>query len=367
MNSVTRVDRPLVHINYDAPDASIDAAGAAAAHRVLSHFYPERQNVFDATLNNQLSGVQNARQRSQGVALGRSVADYVIENRNSDGWDTQPNYTAKDEPGRWRPTPPNYAEDPFTPHWGDVRPWAVESGAQFAAPDPPALDSAEYAEAFNRVKAVGARDSSTRTQEQTDIAMFWSNDRAGTYLPIGHLNHITQVVAADQNLSTQEQARLFALTNIAMADAGIASWHTKYETDFWRPVTAIREADSDGNPDTEADADWLPLYPSTPTFPAYTSGHAAFSGAHAAVMEAFFGTDDISFTITTDEALYEGPEFRTYDSFSEAALENAESRVLLGVHFDFDGIEGNTQGVALGQYVHGALAHPIPEPTTGVM
>lgn len=367
INSVTRAHRPHIYIAPEPVNASTDAAGAAAAHRVLSHFYPQRQEVFDATLESQLSRVSDSPQRERGVALGREVADAVIAARADDGSDRVVDYEYGTEPGDYRATAEDPPETPYNPEWPDVTPWTMEKGSQFRSPPPPALDSQRYAESLNQVRELGGRDSTVRTQEQTDIGYFWANDRQGTYLPIGHLNEITRTVARDHNLDTFEQARLFALTNIAMADAGIVSWDAKYQYDFWRPVTAIQEADTDGNDATEADPDWIPLYPVTPPFPAYTSGHATFAAAHAAVMEDFFGTDDITFSIGTDEPLYDGSELRTYDSFSEAAIENALSRIYIGVHYDFDAIYGTESGFAIGHYAFDQMAQPIPEPTTAAL
>lgn len=367
INSITRQQRPMVTITPDPVEGSTDAAGAAAAHRVLSNLYPQRQAVFDAELQSQLSRIPDSAARQSGLQIGRQTADAVLSSRADDGSSAHGDYTPQGLPGTWRPTPPDNTQDPYNPEWPDVTPWTMTTGSHFRPPDPPAIDSQEYAESLNNTRALGARYSDVRTQEQTDIALFWANDRQGTFLPIGQLNHMTQVIANDQNLNTHEQAHLFAISNIAMADAGIVAWDTKYDADLWRPVTAIREADTDGNPATEADPDWLPLFPVTPPFPAYVSGHATFSAAHAAVLEEYFGTDDITFTITTDEPLYEGPEWRTYDSLSEAALENAESRIFLGVHYDFDGEWGNEIGDDVGRHAFAVLTEPIPEPGTGML
>jgi hypothetical protein len=211
----------------------------------------------------------------------------------------------------------------------------------------------------NEVRELGAIFSKTRTPYETETAFFWANDRGGTFKPPGHLLHVAHVLAVDHEMTLQEQARLFALTALGMADAGIAAWDTKFamEIDLWRPITAIWEADTDGNPDTEADPTWLALSydPSlgsqgafTPPFPAWVSGHSTFGAVTAAIWENYFGTDNVTFTITSDDA---PGVWRTYNSFSSAAIENGRSRVFLGVHYQWDADGGYEIGTALGHYI----------------
>ena len=206
-------------------------------------------------------------------------------------------YTPRPGPGNWRPTPPGFLP-PVHPNWPQVTPFALASGAQFRPAGPPALTSAEYTRNFNEVKALGALNSAVRTADETKIARFWL-DGPGTATPPGHWNRIAQDVARAKGTTLAQNARLFALLNLAGADAGIACWDAKYVYDFWRQITAIREADTDGNPDTVADPNWTPLV-TTPNHPSYPSGHATFSGAAATVLAAFFGTDDVAFTSTPD-------------------------------------------------------------------
>jgi membrane-associated phospholipid phosphatase len=236
----------------------------------------------------------------------------------------------------------------------------MTSGDQFRASGPPALTGQAYAEAFNEVKLLGAANSVTRTTDQTEIARFWA-DGAGTITPPGHWNQIAQTVAQSSSLSLVEEARLFALLNIAEADAAILCWDTKYSSNFWRPITAIREADTDGNDLTEQDADWKPLL-TTPNFPSYTSGHASFSGAAAAVLAGLTGSDSFTFTAKAHNSVAVAD--RTFFSFSQAAGEAADSRLYGGIHFDFDNADGLAAGVALGQYVLNSQLQPVPEPAT---
>jgi hypothetical protein len=214
--------------------------------------------------------------------------------------------------------------------------------ADSLAPPPPALTSKEHAANVNEVKAFGARKSAVRTSEQTRIARFWSHDRNGTFKPPGHYTYITQVVAEQAGLSLHEKARLFALVNLAMADAGITAGHTTWLTDvdLRRPVTAIRLADTDGNPATEPDTEWLPLNEFTPGHRAYTSGHANFLGAAAEILKLYFRPDHVAFTITTDDPAYDGPP-RTFSTFTETQEENKLSRIYLGVHFRTSVVEGD--------------------------
>jgi hypothetical protein len=246
-----------------------------------------------------------------------------------------------------------------------VRPFTLNRGDRFRPPRPGGylsvtelLRSAEYAAQLNEVKRLGRANSTDRTAEQTQIAFFWANDLDGTYKPPGQLLGLTQGVAEGRDLDVAEQARLFALVSLALADAAIVAWDAKYSTDLdlWRPETAIREANTDGNADTVRDAGWQPLSADrsgnhfSPPFPAYVSGHATFAGAHAAAMRGYFGTDNVLFTADTEDPHAAGVT-RTFTSFSAAALENARSRVYLGVHYQWDADHGLLSGTAAGEHV----------------
>lgn len=369
VNSINPTHEPYLSIISAPPGASQEAAAAAAAHRVLATLFPERQAIYDAALADSLADVPDGQAEDDGVAVGIAAADAIMAARENDGTQTEPEYIFGDAPGAYRPTPPMPDVPPSNPGWGNTVPWTMIDGRQFRPSGPlnrrsmtSLVRSFGYALQVNQVRALGERNSTLRTAEQTDIAWFWANDRDGTSKPPGHLNRLTQVVSEQQGLSLQENARLFCLINIAMADAGLVAWDAKYNTDIdlWRPVTAIRLAAEDGNPHTHPDPDWLPLLDFTPAFPAYISGHATFAAAHAATMAGYFGTDDITFTITTDEPFYTGGP-RTYTSFSQAAWENALSRVYLGVHYLFDGADGNLAGTRLGNYVVQNILRPVGE------
>jgi hypothetical protein len=226
-----------------------------------------------------------------------------------------------------------------------VTPFAMTSGSQFRPPGPPALDSAQYAQELNYVKEIGKVDSLTRTPDQTALAAFWS-DIGGTITPPGHWNQIAEEASALAGTSLEDSARLFALLDISEADAAIACWDAKYAYNFWRPVTAIRQADTDNNPNTTADPQWTPLW-QTPAFPEYMSGHSTFSGAADAVLTSVFGSD-FGFADKGDQSIN---SLRTFDNFSQAADEAGMSRLYGGIHFMSGNLDGLSSGRSLGNYV----------------
>lgn len=333
------------YVDAVAPQgASREAAAVAAAHRILVNLYPTQTATFNTQLALSLAEVADGQSENDGVALGQFVADQILDWRSTDGSSNLVDYTPGTEPGDWQPTPPGFLPA-LLPQWFDVTPFAITSTDQFQPDGPEALDSAKYATEFNQVKELGSIDSTTRTDDQTEIAKFWA-DGPGTFTPPGHWNQIAESVALAQGNTLSENARLFALLNIAQADAAIVAWDAKYEYDLWRPVTAIQQADTDGNPDTIADPNWEPVLV-TPPFPEYVSGHSTFSGAADAVLTSFFG-DNLSFT--TGSLSTPGIS-RSFNSFSEAASEAGMSRIYGGIHFDSGNEDGLAAGRALGNYV----------------
>jgi hypothetical protein len=325
--------------------ASLEAAAAQAAHDTMSALFPTHQATFDATLAGDLAGIPPGRAR-QGVAVGQAVAQQILAWRSTDGSGRDVPYTPGSDPGDWRPTPPAFAKA-VAPQWGQVTPFAIPSDAAFRPPAPPALTSAEYAAAYNEVKSVGAASSTTRTAEQSEIARFWYGT-AGTFTSAGYWNQIAQQIAEQRGDSLVQNARLFALLNLAQADAYISVWGAKYASNFWRPVTAITDPRSGQiNPDTPTDPSWAPFLP-TPAFPSYTSGHSGHSGAAAAVLAAFFGSDAIPFTFSSDSL---PGVTRSFPSFSAAARECSDSRVYAGIHWRFDVTVGQAVGDEVGNYV----------------
>jgi hypothetical protein len=347
-DAVNAIDRTHAVYAVDvlaAPGSSREAAAAAAAHAALVALFPTQEAVFEAALTASLADIPDGLAEDFGVALGENVAHQMLALRAGDGAGATVVYTPTGDPGDWAPTPPANAAA-LLPHWANVTPFAMTSGNQFRPDGIPALTSAAYATAVNQVKDLGKLDSATRTADQTNIALFWANG-ANTATPAGHLNVLASIVAEQAGNTLSENARLFAMLNVAMADAAILAWDAKSETDLWRPITAIRNADLDDNAATTADPNWLPLI-ATPPFPTYVSGHSSFSGAAAAVLEAFFGTDNIAFELPSENASV--PD-RSFTSFSQAAAESAVSRLYGGIHFSFDNQDGLTAGTALGEFV----------------
>ena len=355
VNSITTVGQPYVY-KTEAPKASLRHAVAHAAHDTLVAAFPGVD--FADELAAALNGA--GEDSGNGVGVGKAAASAIVAARSNDGSADNTPYTPGTGPGHWRPTGSGNAA---TPNWGKVKPFTMTSNTQYR-PQLPAgypsmsalLASPEYAAQVNEVKSLGSATSTTRTAEQSQIAFFWANDLDGTYKPPGQLFRHTQIIAAQRGLGTAEKARLFALVGIAMGDAGIVAWDAKYRTDIdlWRPESAIQLADTDGNAATTADPAWRPLSKRTdgtsfsPPFPAYTSGHATFGGAWAGAMKSFFGTDTMTYTVTTEDPHAVGVT-RTFTSFSAAAQENARSRIYLGVHYQFDGDYGVSSGTAMAE------------------
>jgi len=347
-DAVNAIDRNFKPYAVDVPaiaGTSAEAAVAAAAHRALVALFPAQTATLDAQFTASLATITDGPAETNGVALGNLVADEMLALRANDGSAAVVSYTPGSVPGAWIPTPPALAAA-LLPQWGNVTPFAMTSGSQFAPSNIPALTSSAYATAFNEVKELGSATSATRTADQTNIAKFWA-DGAGTATPPGHINKIAQAAADSQHNTLVQNARLFAEINVAMADAAIMAWNAKFATNFWRPVTAIRAADTDNNANTVQDATWTPLL-ATPPFPTYVSGHSSFSGAGAAVLKSFFGRDNIAFTLASEDNTVPS---RTFTSFSQAAQEAAISRLYGGIHYSFDNNDGLVAGTKIGNLV----------------
>jgi len=332
--------------------ASIDAAASAAAHQVLVALFPARAATFDALHAAILQSIKDGPQKTRGAQWGEEVAMKILAWRSDDGaGETMP---PPDEtgPGAWVPTPPLFA--PYLlPQWGHVTPFTFTHSFDFRPPGPPALDSEKWAQDYNEVKELGAAVGSTRTHEQSVIALFWA-DGAGTETPPGHWNSIAQEVTDQFETPLVEKARLFALLNAAMADAAICAWDAKYAFAFWRPVTAIRNGDTDGNDDTAPDPTWSSFIV-TPPFPDYVSGHSTFSGAAAMVLALFFGKNEIAFTAESD---FLPSVMRDFARFSDAAAEAALSRLYGGIHYRSANEDGLRAGVAIGEWAFGHVMQP---------
>ncbi len=400
VNSIDRTYTPYM-TSVDAPrDASINAAVSVAAFETLSAMYPSQQGSFTLALVRSLAGIP-AKAALDGAIVGNTVAQRLLAVRATDNSDDNTPYTYGQLPGQWRPDPIRVpVADPLGQNWGRVTPFALQSGDQFIAPAPPDITSLEYAENYEVTKAYGALFSTVRTEEQTETGVFWGYD-AQPYVcaPVRFYNQIIEGISKQEHLSEVQNARLFALTNMAMADAAISGWNDKFTYNYWRPVTAIRENDpgtgptglGSGNPYLynpsqgidEGDPNWGPFgAPATdgygnftPPFPSYTSGHAVIGGSMFAILTDFFQTNNIRFVAATDQfntqAENQYGDFlnlppRTYAHFSDAADENAQSRVFIGVHFDFDKVQGVDEGYQIADYVFNNELQPLHGRQTGI-
>ena len=320
------------------------AAAAQAAAKILLAIYPNQQAYINAALDSSLLDGATAAASAAGVALGNTVAANILAWRQQDGSRNPAAYNPSTEVGKWQPDLPNY-DGALLPQWGKVTTFGLTSGSQFRPTGVPDLTSAAYTAAFNETKDYGSRDNSLRTADNTQSALFWA-DGSGTYTPAGHWNDIAATAASLAGKSILDNARVFAQLNVALADAGIAAWDAKYTYNTWRPITAIRQADKDGNPLTSADPNWLPLI-NTPPFPEYVSGHSTFSGAASAVLTNAFGTN---FSFNSGSTGLPDTT-RSFASFEAAALEAGQSRVYGGIHFQFSNRDGLTLGDQIGNYV----------------
>jgi hypothetical protein len=326
-------------------NASIEAAAAQAAHDVLVALYPSRASIFDAELQASLAGLPASRVR-QGVRIGQSAAAAMLADRADDGWTaTPPPYLPLPVAGNWQPTPTAFAPAAFT-HYPNVKPFVLASSEQFRPTPPPALGSSEYAAAFNEVKAIGSSTSSTRTADQTQAAQAWASIGNPTGVAV-FWNTIARNLSAPRGLTTVENARLFAMINMSTHDALETSFASKFHYGLWRPVTAIRRADEDGNSATDQDTAWSSLIP-TPPYPTYAGNMAAIGMANAGVMALVFGRDDLAAQYTFP--LPTGPT-RSWASLSAIADEATKSREWGGIHFSFDSVAGQSIGLNTANYV----------------
>lgn len=316
-----------------APGASREAAAAQAAHAVLSALFPNQRPTFDAALAATLSRLPSDAARD-GVRVGAAAAQAVLELRQGDGWErVPPQFLLPDLPGYWQPTPPAAAAATFT-HYPDVTGFVIGSARQFLVEPPPALTSERYAADLNDVKAVGAVGSTIRTEDQTLVARLWASVGTPTQIPAIWSN-VVRDLARTRGLSGLETARALTLMSIAMHDSLLVSFPGKFIYGLWRPVTAIRGADRDGNAATEADPTWTPLI-NTPPYPTYPGNVSCLGGSAARVLERVFGRDNIPFTATWAGVAGAPGWTRSYNGFREMADESGRSRQYAGIHFSFD-------------------------------
>lgn len=345
----TRADYYLGPVEGSVP-ARREAAIAAAGLEVGQALYPQFDEDWEALHAAHLAALPQDQSTTNGLALGRAAAERLLSARADDGYDQLVAFPGSSEPGAWRPTFPSY-RPALSPHWRFVRPFVMESPDEFRLPPPPTLVSDRYTTDLLEVQSIGEFFSDTRTPDQTDIALFWE-DAPGTFLPPGHWNQIAVDAARAEGLDPWKRAHLLARLNLALADAAIAAWDSKYTHAYWRPITAISLAADDGNPATEPDANWT-SYLVAPAHPEYPSGHSTFNGAGSTILEAMFGPG-YAFDSRSDGLLlqYGIPDFsRQYDSFREAAEEGGRSRIYGGIHYEFSNEGGLSLGRAVGELV----------------
>jgi len=347
VNAIDRQFAPYLVESLADPGASPEAAAVAAAHAVLIAVYPQTDLV--AALNqayaDSLNSLPDDSAKTKGITVGESVAAAILALRSADGSAVTLPYTVPPGPGIYQPDPAA-----LFVAWGNVTLFALESGSQFRAKGPPALAHGKYAEDYLEVQSVGTLNSLTRTPDQTEAARFWLENSQITW------NNIARIFAEDPARSLADNARLFALLNLAGVDTTIAVMDTKYTFNFWRPRDAIRAGDVDGNELTTADPTWTPLT-YIGVHPDYISQHAAYGQAAATVLARVFETDDLPFSITTSTA--PSGVVRSYESFSQAAIENMNSRVWLGAHFRTACKHGLEQGKQVAHYVVKHFLRPL--------
>jgi membrane-associated phospholipid phosphatase len=335
----------LVRLSDVARSASKIAAADQSAHDVLVSLYPAFQTSLDAELQQDLAQLADDERKGQGIAVGQAVASQLLAARAADGANvTPPVYVPGTQPGDYQLTPPNLAPADFT-QWPKVTPFALAQANEFRPGPPPALTSATYTKVFNEIKDLGFVDSTTRTAEQTQIGKFWNGNIQDFW------NEIAQTAALGNHLNLEDSARLFALLNISLADTTIAFFEAKYTYNFWRPVTAVQLADTDGNPLTDPNTTWLPLSTKTAPDPSYPGAHSAISKAGATVLGSYFG-NLFTFDVTSESL---AGVTRHFTSFSAAAEEAGLSRIYAGQHFRTDHVAGKGLGRKVAESIDSSI------------
>ena len=348
-----------------APDADPAAAAVQAAYTVALDQYPDQKDQIDELRDQTLTALPQNDAVQRGLELGRLAATAILALREDDGWNQEADY-------HWHPMGPGvYAE--FNEHsgtpegfifgagWAAARPFAMDTHDQFITPPPPDIKSTAYTAAYDEVKAVGRDGSDTRTADQTHLALWWKDFAENSH------NRLARTLVETENLDLATANRLFALLNISIYDGYISSFHNKFLYNHWRPYTAIRWAENDGNPDTEPDEQWNNTHGHTYAFPSYPSAHGTVCAAAMTAMADTFG-DNYAFTMRTEQVDVAGPfsgkmqmdpPTRSFDGFLEAADECGLSRVYLGIHFRYDSVEGVTLGKKVGAHAVATQLRPV--------
>jgi len=352
VNSIDGKHAPyVVRLLGASASASQEAAADAAAHEVLVALYPAFKIQLDEQLKQSLAQIPDGQGKTEGVATGVAVADQILAARKNDGANNPPfPYTFGTAPGDYQSTPPNFPPQPQFTHWSRVTPFALNRASQFRPGPPPALTSDEYSDVFNEVKSLGIANSTTATPDEALTGRFW-NGAIQNYW-----NEITQTAALAHNLTTAQNARLFAWVNLSLADSVIAFYDAKYTYNFWRPVTAIRAADPNISSETVADPSWFPEVLTTAPDPSYPGAHAVISEAAAEILRSFFKRDHFDFNVTSE--VLPGVE-RSFTSFAAASEEATLSRIFAGQHFRSDLTTGHRLGRDVADFVVDHFLTPI--------
>jgi hypothetical protein len=349
VNNIDRTFKPYaVHLSHVSRRASTQAAADQAAHDVLVSLYPSFAKLLDTQLQQDLDQIPHGKDKDDGIEVGQTLAAATLASRSDDGSAlTPPPFVPKTQPGDYQLTPPNFAPADFI-QWSQVTPFALTHANEFRPGSPPQLGSDEYTRSFDEVKSQGFINSTTRTPDQTQIGQFWNGNIQNFW------NEIAQTGALNHHLDLAQTAHLFALLNISLADTAIAFFEAKYTYAFWRPVTAVQMAGTDGNPETEPDSTWLPLSTKTAPDPSYPGAHSAISASAAEVLRLYLG-DRIALDVTSESL---AGVTRHFTSFSAAAEEAGLSRIYAGQHFRFD----HTVGKRLGRQVADSVLFTILRP-----
>ncbi|MFN2513556.1 MAG: vanadium-dependent haloperoxidase [Pyrinomonadaceae bacterium] len=356
-DAVQAIERDFEPYHVEIPGASGSpvAAAAKAARDVLVNRFPAQTASLELTYQTYLAN-NGLSPMDPGVAVGATAAAGIIALRANDGSfpiPPPPPFIGGTDPGVWRPTLPAFA--PMLAPWlGAVTPFTLRSPSQFRAHQPPSLTSPEYTRDYNEAKAVGALNNSTRTPEQTDLANFWN----ANYLVLW--NRVLREIAIAHVNDISDSARLFALAEMSMADAIITSWESKTFYVFWRPITAIQEGNNDGNPKTAGDPTWLPFI-NTPPYPDHTSGANNISRAALRTLALFFGSEEMTFQVTTTNTGPTIQDTRTYNRFSDAAEEVVNARIYEGIHFRFADADARKQGKQVAQWAFSHFLRPLDD------
>jgi membrane-associated phospholipid phosphatase len=355
VNGIERRYTPVHAVPFGpVPGASRRAAAVQAAYAALVRLYPSQKSTFDAKLAASLAAIasdaaENSESIARGIDWGQAASDAIWTWRSTDGFTpAPPPFLGGSAVGQWRPTPPGLLPG-AGPQFAYMTPWVIGSPSQFRPAGQPALGSARYATDFKETQSMGSLSSSIRTADQTLAAQFWN---AST--PAYFWDTLALALGAQRHYTLSENAHLLALVNVAIADAAIACWEAKYHYVFWRPVTAIPLADTDGNPDTTADPTWTPLL-TTPAFPEYPSGHSSVSGAAVTVLASYFG-NGTSFSMDSDVLL---GVTRTFSSFPAALSEIQDARVFGGIHFRTACVDAQATGTAVANYILANAGQPV--------